>query len=330
MRAVFVGAGAVGGYFGARMAEAGLDVAFLLRPESARALRESGLAVRSPLGDLHLSSPEVLDPNRRSAVPDVVFFACRAGQVRAAADLAKPLVSARTMAVPLQNGVGAPAALSRVLGADCVVGGLSRIFAERVAPGRIVHMTLRPSITVGEMRGGRSDRVDRLVSALAPVPGMAIDGSDDIWTAMWTKLLMVCTIGAVGAGARAPVGALLDVPQTRRLLETVGEEIGAVARSEGARIPEGFAGRHVPRYKGLPAQTTASMHRDLERGDPSELGEQVGAICELGERNGVPTPALAALYGVLLPGELRARGRISYRGVGPRSADSMAPAQVNP
>ena len=318
MRVVFVGAGAVGGYFGARMAAAGLDVAFFLRPESARALRESGLVVSSPLGDVQLSAPRVLEPGLPAPEPDLLFFACRAAQVRSAAELALPLVGPATIAVPLQNGVAAPATLAEVYGAGAVIGGLSRIFAERVQPGRIVHMTLRPSITVGERAGGISERVRQLVETLAPVPGMSIDASDDVWTAMWVKLLMVCTIGAVGAAARAPLGVLLEVPQTRRALEVAGDEIAAVARASGARIPEGFTGRQLPNYSKLPPETTASMHRDLERGDPSELRAQLGSVCEAGRRKAVPTPALDTLFGALLPGELRARGRIAYENVRPR------------
>ncbi len=318
MRVVFVGAGAVGGYFGARMADAGIDVAFLLRPASARALRDAGLSVRSPLGDLNLPSPQVLDPSCQDCEADAVFFACGAGQVRAAAELARAVVSPGTLFVPLQNGVNAPSTLASVLGHGGVLGGLSRIFAERIAPGRVLHMTLGPSVTVGEMAGGSSGRVRRLVDTLETVPGMTIDASEDIWTAMWTKLLMVCTIGAVGAAARAPVGALLRVPQTRRVLEAAGEEIAAVARADGARIPEGFVKPQISTYTNLPAETTASMHRDLERGDPSELREQLGAICHVGRRKRVPVPVLETLYGALLPGELRARGELAYSSVGPR------------
>ena len=325
-----VGAGAVGGYFGARMLASGLDVAFLLRHASARALRETGLDVRSPLGDVYHPKPEVLEPDGRSGPVDVVFFACRAGQVEAAAELARPFVSRRTIAVPLQNGVGAPSVLSRVLGAGSVIGGLSRIFAERVAVGQIVHMTLTPSITIGEVQGGLSDRVERVVATLEPVFGMEVDASVDIWTAMWIKLLLVCTMGSVGAASRAPIGVLLRVPQTRRLLEAVGDEIAAVARSTGARIPEGLAGEQIPKYSGLPAETTASMHRDLERGDPSELREQLGEICALGDGNGVATPTLDTLYGVLLPGELRARGTLAYQGVAARGAGREPPQRIIP
>ena len=207
-----------------------------------------------------------------------------------------------------------------VLASACVFGGLSRIFAERVSPGRIMHLGLRPSIAFGERGGGVSARVCRVTEFLAGVEGMAITSSADICSEMWKKLLMVCSIGAVGAAARAPLGVLLDVAETRALLESTGDEITAVARANGATVEDGFARQQIAKYRNLPADTTASMHRDLERGDPSELREQLGAARRHGAAMNVPTPTLDALYGVLLPGEMRARGEIEYRNLEPRTA----------
>ena len=318
MKIVFVGAGAVGGYFGARMAAAGLDVSFLLRPDSARAVRETGLRVRSPQGDIHLPRPQVLDVGHDGAPPDVLFFACKAEHVRSAARLARQFVGSPTLAIPLQNGVDAPRTLQDVLGSEAVLGGLSRIFAERVSTGQILHTGLRPSITCGELAGGSSNRVGRVVDVLATVPGMSIDASDDIRTVMWMKLLMVCSIGSVGALARAPLGVVLGVPETRGLLQAAGSEIAAVAGEHGAKIPGDFVEAQISRYENLPYETTASMHRDLERGIPSELNEQLAAVCRYGRERSVSTPVLDAIYAALLPGELRARGDLSYSGIGHR------------
>ena len=313
-----LGAGAVGGYFGARMASAGLDVSFLLRTESARILRAEGLRVRSPLGDVHLARPNVLEAGCSASAPDVLFIACKAEDVRTAAEMARPLVGQSTVTIPLQNGVDAPAMLREVLGAESVLGGLSRIFAERVRIGEISHTGLLPSITCGELSGGISDRAARVADAIATVPAMSIDASEDVWTAMWVKLLMVCALGSVGAVARAPLGVLLDVPETRGLLLSAAQEIAAVGRARGANITEDFVSAQIGRYKSLSPQTTASMHRDLERGDPSELNEQLGAVCRHARQLDVATPVLDALYGALLPGELRARGELVYENVGPR------------
>ena len=314
-----LGAGAVGGYFGARMSSAGLDVSFLLRSESARIIRARGLKVLSPFGDIHLPRPDVLEVGASAPSPDVLFFACRADQVRAAAEAARPLVGPSTLAIPLQNGVDAPSILRNALGDESVLGGLSRIFAERVRTGEISHASLLPSITCGELAGGISERAGRVVDVVSDVPGMSLDASEDIWTEMWVKLVTVCSVGSVGAVARAPVGVLLDVPETRRLLLAAGEEIAAVGRAHGARLPEDLVPTQVEKYRGLPPTTTASMHRDLERGDTSELDEQLCAVRRYGRQLDIATPTLDALYGALLPGELRARGKSSYENVGPRS-----------
>ena len=300
------------------MAQAGMDVSFLLRPASAVLLHSRGLRVRSPFGDFELPKPEVLGEATMSCEPEVMFFACKAEHVHSAAELARPFFGSDTVAIPLQNGVDAPATLCEVLGADRVLGGLSRIFAERVSQGDIVHMGLQPSISCGEREGGLSERVTRIVENLAQVPGMAIDASDDIWTEMWKKLLMVCSVGTVGAAARAPLRVLLGVPETRSLLESAGNEIATVARAHGAAITDGYAAQQIARCANLPPTTTASMHRDLERGDSSELNEQLGAVCRRAREAGVATPVLDALFGALLPGEMRARGRLTYQNVGPR------------
>ena len=320
MRIAFVGAGAVGGYFGARMAAAGIDVSFLLRPDSARSLKRHGLRVQSPMGDIEIARPKVTSNASIGSRPDVLFFACKAEHVRAAAEFARPAVNPETQVIPLQNGVDAPQMLEDVLGSGQVFGGLSRIFAERVAPGRIMHMGILPSIAVGERGGGISARVRRVTEFLGGVEGMAIGCSADIWSEMWKKLLMVCSLGSVGAVARAPLGVLLDVPESRALLEATADEIAVVARANGATVEDGFPRQQIARYRNLSRDTTASMHRDLERGDPSELREQLGAARRYGAAMGVPTPTLDTLYGALLPGEMRARGEIDYRNIGPRVA----------
>ena len=318
MRIVVVGAGAVGGYFGGRLAEAGLDVSFLLRPESARALRAQGLRLRSPLGDFFLPWPRAHDGSGSQSAADVLLLACKAEHVREAAELARPVIGGGTLVIPLQNGVDAPQVLRDALGPERVLGGLSRIFAERVATGSILHLGAKPSIAFGECAGGHSERVQRVLNVLAQAGKMAVEASDDIWTEMWKKLVMVCSIGAVGAVARASLGVLLGVSATRRLLVAAGEEIASAGRAHGARIPEGYAAQQAALYERLPPETTASMHRDLERGNPSELEEQLGAACRYAETANVPTPVLNALYAALLPRELRARARLDFRDVEPR------------
>ncbi len=318
MRILVAGAGAVGGYFGARMIEAGLDVTFLLRPQSAKLLREQGIRISSRFGDVSIDHPKAVHADSDYHAPDVVFFASKAEHVSASAAAAARLAGPKTLFVPLQNGVKSPEMLTAVLGPERVLGGLSRIFAERKSPGRIEHTGILPSITFGEMAGGVSARASGLEDLLKPAQGMVADASPDVWTEMWTKLVMVCSIGSVGAVSRAPLGVLLAVPETRSLLQAAGEEIAAVGNACRASIPEGLVVKMLARYEKLSPLTTASMHRDLERGEPSELNDQLGTVCRDAREKSVATPVLDALYGALLPGERRARRELDYAGVAQR------------
>ena len=315
MRIAFVGVGAVGGYFGGRMAEHGLDVVFLARAQTARALRGGGLRVESVLGDFSIARPQVCADPAEAPPADVLFLAVKASQVTAAAAFAAPAMGNDAAAIPLQNGVDAPQAAAAVLGRERVLGGLSRIFSEKIGAGRIRHSDIRPSIAFGELAGGISERAARIAAHLEPVAAMDAQASADVVTDMWKKLMLVASLGAVGAVARAPVGIVRSVPETRALLQAAAGEIAAVGRAEGADIPPDFPPRCMHVYDKLIPETTASMHRDLARGVPSELQEQVGAVLRRSAANGVAAPTLQALYAALLPGELRARGAIDFSGV---------------
>ncbi len=315
MKIVFVGMGAVGGYFGGRMAHAGLDVSFLVRHESATRLKADRLQVKSLLGDFSIKSPRIYTNASEYGEADVVFHSSKAHQVYEAVKFASGLIGSETVVIPLQNGVKSYQAFSGAVRTKHVLGGLCRIFAERIAPGVILHMGGRPSITFGERAGGLSERVKRIQVDLASVGGMKVDASEDIWTEMWIKLLLVCSIGAVGAVTRSPLGIVLSVPQTRELLVAVGDEIAAVGNACGALIPEGFAMQQLENYEKLAPETTASMHRDIERGLPSEFEGQVGAVRRDGQEAGVKTPVLDVIYAALLPGELKAQGLLTFDNV---------------
>ncbi len=312
MKIAFVGVGAVGGYFGGRMVERGLDVVFLARPQTARALRDGGLRVASILGDFALAKPNVCSNPADAAPVDVLFLAVKAYQVTAAAAFAAPATGANTTVIPLQNGVDAPKAAAATLGRERVLGGLSRIFSEKIATGRIRHSDIRPSMAFGEPAGGISARVERIAAHLEPTAAMDVQASADIVTDMWKKLVLVAALGSVGAIARAPVGTVRSIPPLRMLLQSVAGEIAAVGRASGANVPPDFAAGCLKAFDRLIPETTASMHRDLARGLPSELDEQVGAVIRYGDAAGVATPALDTLHAALLPGEMRARGEIDF------------------
>ena len=313
MRIAIVGVGAVGGYFGGRLAEAGHDVVFVARGETLSRLRTHGLQVSSVLGDFVIADPRVVgDPNEAGPVVDVVLLAVKAQHVREAARFLTPLVGSRTAVIPLQNGIEAPSLLAEILGPEHVLGGLCKIFSTRIAPARIQHAGFEPVLIFGELGKANGERVELIRSALEPVNGMTVVTPDDIEAALWEKFLFVTPLGGVGAVARAPAGVLRKVPETRRMLRAAMEEIVALALKRNIALSAGAPDRVFEIIDALPAGATASMQRDVMAGEPSELEYQTGAVVRYGEASGVPTPVNFAIYAALLPSELRAAGKLAF------------------
>lgn len=308
MRLAVFGSGGVGGYFGGRLAEAGEEVAFVARGAHLEAIRRDGLAVESPAGDLVVRpAAAAADPGEIGPV-DAVLVAVKAWQVPAAAAAIPPLLGPEAFAVPLENGVEAADQLASALGEERVVPGLCKIVSMIAGPGRIRHLGVSPWIAFAERDGGKSERVERLRRALAACRGVTVEIPEDIEAAIWEKFLFIAPVSAVGAVTRMPVGVVRQVPETRRLLERAMEEIAALAVARRVRLPGDAVERALAYVDGMPAESTASMQRDLVAGRPSELESQSGAVVRLAREAGVPVPAHRFLYSALLPAELRARG----------------------
>ena len=304
--AVF-GTGAVGGYFGGRLAEAGEDVRFIARGGHLAAIRERGLRVSSVDGDFAIHPARVADDPAAIGPVDVVLVGVKAWQVPEAALALGPLLGERTFVVPLQNGIEAPDQLASVLGAERVLGGLCRILAFLDGPGHIRHTGVTPYVAFGELDGSKSDRVERLRAALAATRGVTVDVPPDIGIAMWNKFLFITALGGIGAHTRWPIGVLRSEPKSRELLRQALEEIQAVAVHNQVALPAETAAKTLAYIDTLPPEGTASMQRDIMEGRPSELEAQVGAVVRLGERLGVPVPVHRMIYDTLLPLERKAR-----------------------
>ena len=310
MRIAVIGVGAVGGYFGGRLAQAGHDVFFVARGGTLEALRNEGLRVKSIAGDFEIRRPNLAaDPGEIGPV-DVVLPAVKAWQVSEIARSLVPLIGPRTTVIPLQNGLEAPGLLGEVLGMEVVLGGLCKIFASKTGPATIDHIGLEPAIEFGELNGRKTERVERVRAAFAAATGMSTVVPDDIAAAMWVKLMHVESLGAVGAVARQPAGILRAVPETRQLLLSAMEEVVAVGLKRGVRLDADLPRKAIRRVDDLPAGATASMHRDIAAGLPSEFEFQVGTVVRYGREAETPTPVQSAIYAALLPSELLARGQL--------------------
>ena len=292
MRFAIVGAGGLGGYYGARLAEAGHEVAFIARGAHLDAIRKNGLKVFSPLGDTHLNDVVATNDPRDVGLVDVIVVAVKTWQIADAARAMQPMIKADTIVVPFLNGVEAPDELASIVGAEHVVGGLSKVFSLVEAPGVVRHFNPGAYVEIGELGGGLSERVEKLRAAFESA-GSQANSSADIRTELWKKLLTVSSWAGLGALARSPMGVLRKIPETRALIDRAVDEGMAVGLCRGHALFESFKEELWRFYDALPAEATASMQRDLMAGKPSELDAWNGAIVRFGAACGDDTLWLA-------------------------------------
>lgn len=311
MRFAIYGVGGVGGYFGARLAQAGEDVYFIARGKHLEAIQGNGLKLESIQGD-YLQQPARAFEHPEDIGPvDVVIIGVKAWQVPDAAWAIRPMIGEKTLVLPLQNGVDAPSHLAEVLDSPSnplpnVIGGLCRLVSMVAAPGVIRHTGMVPYIAFNRMDGQPDERVERLRQAFERA-GVNVEVPADIYSALWAKFMFIASFGGVGSVTRVPAGILRSVPETRNLLVHAIREIEAVGRAHGAALPEAVADQVLAQIDGLPEGATASMQRDIMEGRPSELEAQTGAVVRLGSSRSVDTSTNAFLYAALLPLEKRAR-----------------------
>lgn len=291
---------------GARLAHAGHDVTFVARGASLTALRTNGLQLDSVDGDLHLPAVQVTADLTTIGVVDVVLVTVKSTQVEALAPTLRPLVGAHTAVIPLQNGVEAGAQLARILGDDHVLDGLARVIAELLAPGHVKHTAVTPVLEFGPRAAMSSEAPARAqLAAFAEAltgAGMVAVRPEHMDRALWEKFLFIEPFGTVGAATRVSLGSMREVPETRALLDACLAEVRAVALAAGVPLGEEAVTRTWTRYDTLPADTFASMQRDLMAGRPSEFQLQTGSVVRLARTLGVATPAHDVLYATLLPG----------------------------
>ncbi|MEM7050303.1 MAG: 2-dehydropantoate 2-reductase [Acidobacteriota bacterium] len=305
MRFAIVGAGAVGLYFGGRLAAGGHEVTFLARGKTLAALRREGLELTSPKGDLHLADVRAEERPEAIGEVDAVLLAVKAWQVPEVAPSLRPLVGPNTTLLPLQNGVEAPDQLLKHFPGR-VLGGLCKIISEATAPAVVRHLGAEPTIALGELDGAASPRVADLASALDGA-GIVAETPDDIRKAMWKKFLFIAPVSGIGAITRVPLGVFRQMAETRQLVRRSMEEVVAVARALGIALSDHTLEATLAFLDGLPPAGTASMQRDLMAGRPSELESQTGAVVRLAAQAGVEVPVNDFLYRCLLPSERAAR-----------------------
>lgn len=316
MRIGVMAAGAVGGYFGARLAAAGHDVIFFARGANLEAIRKNGLTIESPLGNLHLTRVSVTDDPASVAPVDIVLFAVKLWDLESAAQSLRPLIGSHTQVITLQNGIDAVERVVPILGVDHVAGGTAQIVSLIAAPGVIKHSSKVAIIRCGHIDRHSDPTLVTFVEA-GKKAGFDISLSDDIERDLWAKFVMLAGTSGITAATREPVGRVLADPDTRALFLSLMEETVAVGRAKSVRLPEDFAQERLQFVEtNFPFEMKASMANDIERGNRLELDWLAGRVVELGRVLGVPTPANAAVYAVL---KLHRMGNPG-KGVGERNA----------
>jgi 2-dehydropantoate 2-reductase len=312
MKVAIVGAGGVGGYFGGRLAQAGEDVVFIARGEHLRTMTSKGLRVDSINGDFRVDPAKATDDPATVGEVDYILVAVKSWQLNDAMETMRPLVGKKTTIVPLLNGVEAPDHLSRVFGAERVLGGLCSLISSLPGPGHVSHVGAHPLITFGELNHRPSERVERLRNAFLHTEGVQVKVPEDIHVAMWSKFLFIAPWGGLGALTRAPAGVTRSLPETRALLEQAMEEVYLLAHARKVAMERESIDQAMAFIDALPYEGTASMQRDIMAGRPSELDAQNGTVVRLGKEAGVATPINGMIYSSLLPLEMRARKQLKF------------------
>ena len=300
MRIAVIGAGGIGGIYGAALARAGADVTFVARGTHLAAMREQGLRVEGDRGETHIRPVLATDDPASIGVVDYVLSCVKLWDVESTGEQIRPIVGPQTAVVPLQNGIDAAERLIPILGHEAVMGGTAFVTGAIVAPGVIRQTGTYQRMTFGELDGSASSRGARLrdLCAMAGFEGAL---SPDIRVPIWDKFILLVPLSGLNALTRLPLGKWRDDPDLLALYEASLRETVAVGLAEGVRLPPDTVGQTLAMMRSMPAYHTTSMGNDLLRGNRLELPWFAGKVVELGRSHGIPTPANTFIYTALKP-----------------------------
>jgi 2-dehydropantoate 2-reductase len=296
MRILVVGAGAIGGYFGGRLLQAGRDVTFLVRPKRAAELARDGLVIKSPNGDVTLKNPPTVQADRLNEKFDVVLLSCKAFDLDDAIKSFAPAVGPQTAIIPLLNGMRHLDVLDEKFGKDRVLGGLCGIAVTLDEHRHVVQLTpVFQSLTFGERDGTLSSRVRAIAETFAP-GNIGSQASESIVQDMWEKWVLLATIASSTSLMRAPVGHILAAPGGRDFMLGVRDECSAVAKAADYAPREALLTRLTGMLTTEGSPLTASMYRDIKAGARVEADHIVGDMIARADAAKVPVPKLRTAY----------------------------------
>jgi 2-dehydropantoate 2-reductase len=295
MRVLVVGAGAIGGYFGGRLLQAGRDVTFLVRPKRAAELADAGLVIKSPNGDVTLKNPPTVQADKLNQKFDVVLLSCKAFDLDDAIKSFAPAVGPPTAVIPLLNGMLHLDVLDKKFGRERVLGGLCAIAVTLNDKREVVQLAPMQSLNFGERDGKMSDRIRAIAEVFASGKFGSV-ASEHIIQEMWEKWVFLASLAASTCLMRTSVGNILAAPGGKDFILGMLDECSAVATAEG-HAP---SGPFFERVRGMltteGSQMTASMFRDIKAGAPVEADHVIGDLIARGDASKVPVPKLRTAY----------------------------------
>lgn len=301
MRIAVVGAGGVGGYFGARLAHAGHDVSFLVRGAQLAALRSNGVVIHSPRGDLHLPEVRASDDPDQLGAHDVVLFAVKAYAIDAALPVLPALLGSDGFVTCVQNGGVAPAdRVAGAVGVERTVGGAAYISCHLRAPGVLEHHSPLAGMEIGELGGGLSARVEEFAK-VARDADLDTEVSADIRTVLWQKFAFICGLAGATATSRRPIGEVRASAEGQRLLRGLVSETAAVGRADGAALTPDYEEMALSLLHTIDAGMRSSLYEDLANGRVMELDSLHGEVVRRADELGVDVPVTRTVYAILEP-----------------------------
>lgn len=301
MRVVVMGAGGVGGYFGAHLARAGHEVTFVARGQHLDAIRRHGFRLEGSRGDIVLGQVAATDdPGSLGVAADVVLFAVKLYDTETAGEAIRPIVGPATMVVNLQNGVDGPDRLAAVLGKQAVLGGAAYVSALIAEPGVVRYTSDMSRIAFGELDGRISGRAVAFRDACRAA-GFEAEVSPDIRATLWDKFVLLATNAGLTTLLRKPAGQIYTDPEMMAVAQAMMREVVAVATAEGIRTSPDAVDRAVALSRSFPPGMYASMYHDLARGRRIEAESLSGLLARRGAALGVPVPHHATVWCALKP-----------------------------
>jgi 2-dehydropantoate 2-reductase len=293
MRVLCLGAGGIGGYFGGRLAEAGFDVTFLVRPERQEQLK-GRLRIESCYGNADIEVKTATRDTAEGAF-DFIFLTCKAYDLPDAIETIAPFVGANGAVLPLLNGVAHIEQLNQRFGKEHVLGGVAKIAVMALSDGTIKHLNDWRFVTFGEQDGCLSNRVETLKAAFDKTSVVA-KAVPNIMQVMWEKIVHLATVAGATCSLRASVGEIAQTQYGSALMIELLEQNAEISRKEGYPVSEDFLGEYRRLFRDTSSSYTASMLRDIQRGGPIEADHVIGFMLRKAEQHGIGTRVYRFIY----------------------------------